>query len=154
VPTRSCASGVSGGLQHGWQASSIQVGGIWIYLWGAVGDQGHVGLLPARRFAAASPGQYNGWKTMVIVPPGKSVVVRVARMSMARLRLAFQPGETSPMRLAEGQGAEQFVACPMARTYFNGGLIVAGGQCARLDVATAGHVPVKVIAALGRRYCK
>ncbi len=153
VPTRTCASGVSGELPHGWQTGGIRINGTWIYLWGAVRDQGHVGLLTAARFTPVSPRRYTEWKTMVIVSAGESVVVRVAPASVIRLRLAFEPGAASPLRLADGQRAERFVACPTTRTYFNGGLVVAGPQCARLDVLTPGGTGTSVVAALGRRKC-
>jgi hypothetical protein len=153
LPTRTCATGVSGALPRGWKSSSVRVGSVWIYLWGAVRTGGHTGLLPASRFAAVSPGEFNGWKTMVIVPAGHSVIVRVARASLPRLRLAFQLPAQAPSRLAEGQVADIFAPCASGRTYFNGGLIVAGAQCARLEVSGQTAAPVPVVAALGRHHC-
>jgi hypothetical protein len=153
LPTRTCGTGVSGALQRGWRSSTIRAGSVWIYFWGAVRNGGHTGVLPASRFAAVSPGEFNGWKTMVIVPAGHSVIVRVASASLPRLRLAFQLPESAPSRLAEGQVADRFVPCSSGRTYFNGGLIVAGAQCARLEVSGRTATPVRLVVALGRHHC-
>jgi hypothetical protein len=152
LPTRDCATGVSG-VPRDWRRGSLRAGSVWVYLWGAVANDGHTGLLPASRLAAVSSGEFNGWKTMLIVPAGHSVVLRVASASLPRLRLAFQLPLNPPMRLAEGQVAERFVPCPSGRTYFNGGLIVAGAQCAQLEVSGQTPTPVRLVAAFGRRHC-
>lgn len=153
LPTRSCATGVSGGLPRGWKSSSLRVGSVWIYLWGAVGNGGRTGLLSASRFAAVSPGEFIGWKTMVIVPAGRPVTVRVTPASLPRLRLEFQLPAQSPSPLSVGQAADRFVPCSSGRTYFNGGLIVAGAQCAELEVSGQTPAPVRLVAALGRHHC-
>jgi hypothetical protein len=126
---------------------------VWIYLWGAVGNGGHTGLLSASRFAAVSPGEFNGWKTMIIVPAGRPVTVRIARASLPRLRLDFQLPVEPPRRLSDGQVADRFVPCPSGQTFFNGGLIVAGAQCAELEVSGRRPTPARLVAALGRRHC-
>jgi hypothetical protein len=153
LPVRTCASGVSGALQHDWKSSSVRVGSVWLYLWGAVHDGGHTGLLPASRFAVASPGESHGAKMMVIVPAGHPVVVRVAPVSLPRLRLDFQLPAPDPSRLASGQAADRFVPCSVGRTYFNGGLLVGGAQCAQLEVSGATQTPVRLVVALGRSHC-
>jgi len=153
LPVRTCASGVSGALQHDWKSSSVRVGSVWLYLWGAVHDRGHTGLLPASRFAVASPSKSHGQKMMVIVPAGPPVVVRVVPASLPRLRLDFQLPAPDPSRLASGQVADRFVPCSVGRTYFNGGLLVAGAQCAQLEVSGATQTPVRLVVALGRSHC-
>lgn len=153
VPTRTCVTGVSGALPRGWRSSSIRAGSVWIYLWGAVRNGGRTGLLPASRFATVSSAEFNPWKTMLIVPAGHAVVVRVARASLPRLRLAFRLPAHAPMRLSEGQVGERFVPCAAGDTYFNGGLVVAGAQCAQLEVSGRTAAPVLVVAALGRPEC-
>jgi hypothetical protein len=91
---------------------------------------------------------------MVVAPAGRAVVVRVAPASAARLRLAFRLPQDSPARLAAGQIADRFAPCPAGGpTFYNGGLIVAGAQCAQLQVIVGGRRPVNVVAALGRRRC-
>jgi hypothetical protein len=153
LPVRRCASGVSGALQHDWKSSSVHVGSVWLYLWGAVHDGGHTGLLPASRFAVASRSESHGQKMMVIVPAGHPVVVRVAPASLPRLRLDFQLPAPDPSRLASGQAADRFVPCSVGRTYFNGGLLVGGAQCAQLELSGATQTPVRLVVALGRSHC-
>jgi hypothetical protein len=153
LPVRTCSTSVSGALPHGWKRSSVRAGSVWIYLWGAVQNGGRTGLLRASRFAAVSPGMFHEWKTMVVVPAGHSVIVRVAPISVAHLRLAFQLPTHDPTRLAAGQIGDRFVPCAAGRTYFNGGLIVAGAQCAHLEVSGTAPTPLHVIAALGRSRC-
>jgi hypothetical protein len=74
LPTRTCGTGVSGALPRGWRSSSLRAGSVWLYLWGAVQDDGHRGVLSPSRFAAVSSGQFHPWKMMVIVPAGHSVL--------------------------------------------------------------------------------
>ena len=153
IPMRTCATGVSGALPRGWKSSALRAGSAWVYLWGAVQDNGHTGLLVAGRFAPVSPSEFHLWKTMVIAPAGRSVTLRVAPASAGRLRLAFQLPTRDPSRLTEGQMADRFLPCTSGRTYFNGGLIVAGGQCAHLTLSGATPTPVRLVAALGRSHC-
>jgi hypothetical protein len=153
LPTRTCDTGVSGTLPRGWKSSSLRAGSVWLYLWGAVRDGGRRGLLSPSRFAAVSPGEFHPWKMMVIVPAGHSVVVRVAPASVRRLRLAFQLPGQDPSGLGNGQVAVRFVPCQQGRTYYNGGVIVAGAQCAEFQVAGPSPTPISLTAAFGRTQC-
>ena len=151
-PPRTCPSAVGSPPPPGWQASSLRAGSAWIYLWGAVADDGHAGRLAASRFPLR--GRYDPTKTMVVVPAGLPVTLRVAAASSAHLRLAFQlEQQPPPVALKSGATLQRFVPCSSGRTYYNGGLLVAGPQCARLTVTIGDRPPVSVVAALGRRHC-
>jgi hypothetical protein len=151
--TRACDTTVSGALPAGWRSSSLKAGDITLYLWGAVDEDGHRGLLPAHRFAPVSPGRYNGWKMMLIAPAGHAVEISVALASLPRVRLAFELGLGGAARLSDGESRVQLDACPR-RAFYNGGLLVAGAQCARLDVLDrATGRTSHVVAAFGQARC-
>jgi hypothetical protein len=89
---------------------------------------------------------------MVVVRAGPPVTLRVAPASTSRLRLAFQPG-LEGVPLARGSTVQTFIPCPSGATYYNGGLLVAGPQCAHLTVTVGDSRPIPIVAALGRRRC-
>jgi hypothetical protein len=153
LPTRTCGTGVSGALPRGWRSSSLRAGSVWLYLWGAVQDDGHRGVLSPSRFAAVSSGQFHPWKMMVIVPAGHSVTLRVAPASVPRLRLAFELPVQDPSPLRLGQAAVRFVPCPQGETYFNGGVVAGGAQCGEFQVAGPTPEPITVTAAFGEKRC-
>jgi hypothetical protein len=135
LPTRTCATGVSGALPRGWKSSSIRAGfGVDLPLGGSGGSWTH---RPARRVAVQGG---VAWRVQRVEDDGHRACWSprrspgVARSSLPWLRLAFQLPVSSPSRLADGQVADRFVPCSSGKTYFNGGLIAAGAQCARLEV--------------------
>jgi hypothetical protein len=83
------------------------------------------------------------------------------------LSLAYDPalwnsgGWDGTARVARGDGSVTFGACPRKEAQghpplvvYDGGLIVAGARCARLDVLARGwRKPRSVVIALGRRRC-
>jgi hypothetical protein len=75
-PPRACPSSVGSAPPAGWHRGSLRAGTAWIYLWGAVADGGHHGLLAPSLFPARS--RYDPTKTMVVVRAGPPVTLRVA----------------------------------------------------------------------------
>jgi len=87
----------------------------------------------------------NGTTATLVVPPAERpyVSLRYVRRDLS-----------SPLRVAQGEVAVTFEACAPSSvppTQFNGGFVVAGPRCARLEVHIAGHPePLELRVPFGR----
>jgi len=71
----------------------------------------------------------------------------------AALAFGFSATRTRSESPRIGAGCRSIRPCSVGRTYFNGGLLVAGAQCAQLEVSGATQTPVRLVVALGRSHC-
>jgi hypothetical protein len=143
--TVGCRSSVEGQLAADWRsaaAGAIIAGPIaWPYLARAASDARHR-LRPVPPSYALWHGLAPALKVLAVVDAGAAVRVSVPPDERARLSLAFTYPSPTPTHdhFPIGDGATDVTFVPCSRAYlhgptqFTGLFIVAGAQCARLDV--------------------
>jgi hypothetical protein len=116
---------------------------------------------------SGSKRRYEGTKFLVLVRPGAVATVTVPRSERATVALLYDPEGEAPLkgyRVEDGDTAVTFEACEKGETpgtggrlnemtQFNGGFVVAGVQCVRLDVLVRGQpkaIPVTLSFGAGR----
>jgi streptogramin lyase len=157
----SCSDSVYGQLGNGWQRDSVVVGPI------AFAGLRAAAVEPHKSFAHHRGG-WGGTKTIVVVSEGKAVTVSIPPSERGRLALLY---DSSAFKLSggwyspsEGEQAVTFRACEPGQspyrafgakgaTQFAGGFIVAGAQCASLDVTAAGEPTKHVRIPFGKDTC-
>ncbi|HEY7280510.1 MAG TPA: hypothetical protein VID47_02850 [Actinomycetota bacterium] len=156
VALRDCADAVHGSLGSGWRTSSVSAGPI-----------AFVGLAEYRNEAPGNfrhrPGGWGGAKVLAVVTAGRTVTVTVPDAEAGRLALLYSVTsfhDSGLYRPGDGERSVTFRACPPGQTaageggtQFNGGFVVAGAQCATLDVTTDGGPARHVRFAFGRGAC-
>ena len=150
--TLGCRNSVFGGLGNGWRRASrgaIIAGPLaWPLLEYIASDSGkpfpHPSSYAARGDLAPSV------KALVVINPGRTVRLSVQAGERARLSLDYDyvQGGTPDgyFKVAAGAAAVTFVPCAQ-QTQFAGGFIVAGRQCARLDIYV-GHSAKPILSAI------
>jgi hypothetical protein len=155
---RACAESVYGRLSAGWKPHSV-----------VVGPLAFVGL----RDFASSPGsefaprgsKWNAVKVLVVVSNGvPSIRVRVPASEADRLALLYDPSafaDSGAYGVADGEREVEFQPCQRGKspygastTQFNGGFIVAGPQCSRLEVVEPGAETRSIRVAFGSATCR
>jgi hypothetical protein len=145
------------------------LGGHWQRAGIISGPIGFVGLKTAReeprRDFARHPGGWGGAKVVAVVNPGAQVTVSLPSFELRRLALLYDPSAfkaSGLYSLSDGEPSVTFRACMPGQpgpfgfsgpTQFNGGFIVAGAQCAVLDVAQPGDLTRTVHVAFGKGEC-
>lgn len=131
-PARRCADRVEGELTRDWRRhpDTVTAGPLaWPYLRETYVKQ-------PRSLFAAKQGRYQGQKALLVVDAG--AVVNVAVQARPRASLLYDPAvfnDANLYRLSDGSKSFTFRACPDEETRFNGGFVVAGVQCLRVDVS-------------------
>jgi hypothetical protein len=137
---RSCGSEVLGDLGAHPTKGAVVAGPIMF-----VGLVGARNLFP-KDLVAASGGYYSV-KVLVVVKEGWRAAVSVSPPQRTKARLLYDPSVFStgpPYKLRQGEPAVTFAACTGGgtswadATQFNGGILVTGPLCLRLQVKTAG----------------
>jgi hypothetical protein len=155
---RDCSSSQYGALPAGWeQTSAVRAGPIAFYFFESVAS------VQARSFSAipGRRGYYRPFKVLAVVENDVGSVT-VSIPSAYRSRLAFVYALDSSgrnlarwaMRVVDGQSAVTFNPCTgvePAQTQFGGGFVVAGSQCAHLEIRVAGRPdPLPIALPFGR----
>jgi hypothetical protein len=147
-PIRGCDTAVFGTLGSDWRRHAVVVGPLaWL------GTEGYASE-PARHFRDRGGGRYLFQKALIVLEPRALVTVVVPVGERGRLALAY--GGSSPadnlFELSEGEPRWSFRACADAETQFNGGFVVAGAQCAVLDISVQGRAePMQASIGFGRQ---
>ena len=149
--TVTCQNAVYGQMASGWRSSSkgtLVAGPIaWPYLRELATDSGAPYVAPPASYAPAH-GLAPSVKALVIVNAGATVRVRIPANERARLSLDYTYIQTlrsmnhgEYLRVVDGASQVTFRACArgpgVGPTQFAGGIIVAGAQCARIDIYTS-----------------
>jgi hypothetical protein len=153
-----CTAGRSTGPAEGWRRDSVVAGPL------AFVALRHAAHWPAGELRRRGSG-YRGQKVLVVVAAGATVTVRVPAAERRHLALLYDPAswnDRNSYRIADGQPAVTFQACPAAEhpfgadgTQFNGGFVVAGPRCATLEVSTpAAPAPRQVVVSFGAGRCR
>lgn len=131
-----CQNAVYGKLARGWRgkrSGTITVGPIaWVYLRGA----GNPAAIHRSHFIQA----------LAVVNPGPDVIVSIPPSERSRLALDYTTvAPRSRFYVSQGVSSVAFQPCPRLThgagfsRQFDGGFIVAGPQCAEVDVRVAGN---------------
>jgi hypothetical protein len=143
VPIRGCEASVYGTLPRGWRTTAVIAGPI------AFHDL--LNYTDPARFAARD-GRWPGQKSLAVVEAGALVTVVVPRDARGRLALHYGVTGTHDnlWAVSEGRSAWRFRACEDRATQFNGVFIVAGPQCATIEVLVEGaSAPVRAAIPFG-----
>lgn len=138
-----CGRTISGQLPSGWRrrsAGAVVAGPI---AWYAVRQNANHVAISRSHFVEA----------IAVVDPQRSVTVSIPPAEQGRLSLDYT--SVSPRRrfhLSQGAGSVTFKPCsgPVGQTQFDGGFIVAGPQCAEVEIRPAGEAPLLARFSLGR----
>ena len=106
---------------------------------------------PADAFSGRN-GRYFLQKALAVVEAGALVKMEVPESARDRLALSYGLSGRSDnlYALADGHPTWALRACDDTETQFNGGFIVAGAQCAPLDVFVEGQsAPIRVTLSFG-----
>jgi hypothetical protein len=143
---RDCDDSVYGDLGDDWQRRSVRAGPFWL-----VGVRGY----GPQEFAAV-PGRPSFYRTVkVLLLIDKAVTATIAVPPESRGLVGIQYDSRSPfwnaqsMRVRNGRYAMTFEGCSgseIPHTQFNGGFVVAGPRCARLEVAVKGRTASSLVA--------
>jgi hypothetical protein len=154
---RGCDSSVFGMLARGWRDDALVIGPLaFAYLPSFASPK-------SRHLFRAPGGRYRGQKVLAIVETGPDVTVRVPAWEQDRLSLLYGPAGSKLGRfnVSEGESSVRFVPCnrgespfgtsPILQreTQFNGGFIVAGAQCAALDISVGDGASQRVWVSFG-----
>jgi hypothetical protein len=165
---RACVTQPAGvSIPSGHHASSVTVGPLSLYSFGSIKANGRQSSVPASRLEAVGSGRYRLQKLWAILQPGRQVTVSVPSAERRVLSLGYDPalwnrgGWNGTARVIRGETSVTFQACPRKQAQgspplivYDGGVIAAGAQCARLDILARGwRKPREVVVALGRRRC-
>jgi hypothetical protein len=140
---RGCGSEVLGDLGKHPTKGAVVAGPIMF-----VGLVGARDLLPKDLVAAG--GGYYSVKVLVVVKQGWRAAVSVWPTQRTKARLLYDPSvfpSGPPYKLRQGEPVVTFAACTDGgtswgeATQFNGGIIVTGPLCLRLQVRTTGAAP-------------
>jgi hypothetical protein len=150
VPVRTCRDSVYGDLGKNWRRNpgTIIVGPVAFPNIFAASSRESASTFAPRR------GRYPAQKVLLVLARNTTVRLVIPADERRRLRLLYDPGAWNPTgnyRLSEGNESTVFHACA-TETQFNGGLIVAGPQCARVLVYVARQArPLAARLPFGRR---
>lgn len=153
--SRVCSQAVGGVLPAAWRESSVVVGSLALYSFGAVADGGGTSSLPARVFMPL-----RSVKMLALVRPGAAVSLIVPSSERRAVSLAYRPN-VLPSTVASGDAVVTFHACPSSSgagsgvsgwTQFNGGIVVAGARCATFIVRSQSET-TRLGLAFGCRRC-
>jgi hypothetical protein len=140
---RSCSSSAYGDLGPGWRDSAVVAGRL-----------AFVGMARPRRASEldrVDPGRGNALKVLVVVDPGATPTVTIARRSRLNAALGYNDIRHDGGRgvlLTDGTTSVRFVGCRAVRsrepwnrgTQFPGYFLVARAGCVHVEVATMGTV--------------
>jgi hypothetical protein len=134
TPVRGCESAVVGTLASNWRDTATIAGPL---AWPGIAGYANQ---PAADFEKRN-GRYFLQKALAVVEPGVLVKMVVPESERDRLSLSYGPSGRSDnlYALADGEPTWALRACKDTETQFNGGFIVAGVQCAALDVFVEGR---------------
>jgi hypothetical protein len=155
---RACGTEVYGALgpPARWQPHSVVVGAL------AFDGIGYAQDLSARGIRRAYRSGQGAFKTIVLVRRGRQVTVSVPTGERGHVALSYDPAARSAQTVAHGEQAVVFRACPSSgggsqmwarATQFNGGIIVDGSRCVRLEVRVDGGPARGVRVPFGRGAC-
>jgi hypothetical protein len=137
---------VFGSLAPNWRDTAIVAGPL-----GWPGIAGYA-TEPAANFRERKDSRFLFQKALAVVEAGALVKMEVPESERDRLSLAYS-GSGRPdnlYKLEEGKPTWALRACEDTRTEFNGGFIVAGAQCAHLNVYVEGRgAPIRVTIPFG-----
>jgi hypothetical protein len=168
VFVRACATQPAGvSVPAGYRLSSVRAEPLSLYSFGRLRANGRRSDLPAARFRSVGAGRYRVYKLWALLPPGRGATVSVPPSERRVLSLVYDPalwnraGWDGTARVAQGDTSVVFRACPRSRAQgrpplvaYDGGLVVAGPRCARLEVRAGGLAGARtIVLALGRRRC-
>jgi hypothetical protein len=141
---RSCSSSAYGDLGRDWRRNAVVAGRL-----------AFVGMAGQRRAAeldVVGPGRANPLKVLVVVEPGATPTLTIARASRGNAALGYNPvrhdGSSKGVPLADGTTAVRFNGCravasrePWNRgTQFPGYFLVARAGCVQVEVQTQGTI--------------
>jgi hypothetical protein len=155
---RSCDSAVGGTLPRNWQRSSAVAGPLTLFFFGEVRENGRVSLASPSRFepVAGRENRYEPDKVLALVRSGAMATLEVPD-DQRDLSLLYDPERWGgrSFRVADGDRAVTFHSCTGSDdpTQFNGGFVVAGPRCAKLNVVASGREPTTLILSFGVRRC-
>jgi hypothetical protein len=139
---RQCSSSAYGDLGRGWRENAVVAGRLAFVGMGGPGR--------AARFQRVDPGKANPLKVLVVVDPGSTPTLTIARSSRLNAALGYNTirHDGSGVPLAEGTTSVRFVGCGAVRsrepwnrgTQFPGYFLVTRPGCVHVDVATLGTV--------------
>jgi hypothetical protein len=155
--TRPCDDSVYGDLGKGWRADSVTVGPLALVGARAYRDD------PPKRFRKRRNG-YRSQKILAVVENGRNVSLKVPRRQRKHIALSYDPShfDEQDMRIREADYLVVFDACrnraenPFGkkRAQFNGGFVVAGARCARLNVLRRGRRIGRAVVSFGKGRCR
>ena len=139
---RTCSSSAYGDLGPGWRKNAVVAGRL-----------AFVGMAGPRRpseLNGVDPGDANPLKVLVVVEPGSTPTLTIARASRLNARLGYNDirHDGKGVSLAAGTTSVRFVGCRAVRsreawnrgTQFPGYFLVVRAGCVRVEVATMGTV--------------
>jgi hypothetical protein len=145
TPIRGCEAAVFGTLSRDWRKHAVIAGPLaWL------GTEGYA-REPARRFRERGS-RYLFQKALAIVKAGALVKMVVPEGERDRLALTYGgAGHADNLyELSEGESSWKLRACNDTATQFNGGFVVAGAQCAEVDVFVEGRSePIRAFIGFG-----
>jgi hypothetical protein len=144
---RTCESSVSGDLGAGWRRGEATAGPVVFVAANSYAND------PARLFSARG-NRATTHKVLAVVIGDRAVEVAVDQPDAA---LAYDParwGGRNRMRFEAGDPRVRFEPCPDQRsTQFNGGFVVLGPACVRVQVWTEGELPASATLSFGAGDC-
>jgi hypothetical protein len=129
-----------------------------LFFFGEVRENGRVSLASASHFepVAGRENRYEPDKVLALVRSGAVVTLEVPD-DQRDLSLLYDPERWGgrSFRVADGDRAVTFHSCRGSDypTQFNGGFVVAGPRCAKLNVVASGREPTTLILSFGVRRC-